>query len=64
MPSMQDVFKYTPPSVLTIRKLHTLLAPQFSPDGSNRRRFEGAVYSRFWKYVKDVTGMYNLNVQK
>ena len=60
MPSMQDIFRYNPSSVLTIRKLNALLAPQFSPTGSNRRRFEGAVYAVFCKYVREVAGMYYL----
>ena len=57
MPSMQDVFRFNPSSILTIRKLNALLAPQFSPTGSNRRRFEGAVYAAFCKYVREVAGM-------
>ncbi|CAB3983909.1 Arylsulfatase B [Paramuricea clavata] len=56
MPSMQDVFGYSPSSVLTIRKLNALLAPQFSPTGSNRRHYEGAVYYQFCKYVREVAG--------
>ncbi|XP_028414883.1 uncharacterized protein LOC114537966 [Dendronephthya gigantea] len=56
MPSMQDVFRFNPSSTLTIRKLNALLSPQFSPTGSNRRRFEGAVYAVFCKYVREVAG--------
>ncbi|XP_028415611.1 uncharacterized protein LOC114538969 [Dendronephthya gigantea] len=54
MPSMQDVFRFNPSSTLTIRKLNAFLSPQFSPTGSNRRRFEGAVYAVFCKYVREV----------
>ena len=45
-----------PASILTFRKLTELLKPDFSVEGSNRRHFEDAVYTRFIKYLRRAAG--------
>ena len=44
--------------VLTLKKLTNLLKPDFGEEGSNRRRFEGEVYSNFLKYLRQVAGKF------
>lgn len=48
--------------LLTIRKLQTLVSPQFSEQGTNQRKFEGEVYSDFIKYLREVASKYILTV--
>ena len=42
--------------VLTLKKVTNLLKPDFSEEGSNRRWFEGEVYSNFLKYLRQTAG--------
>ena len=51
---MQEVFKPNPLSVLTLRKINSLLVPEFSPVGSNKRTYETKVYTLFCKYMREV----------
>ena len=43
-----------PASILTFGKLTELLKPDFSVEGSTRRHFEDAVYTRFITYLVSV----------
>ncbi|KAK3754667.1 hypothetical protein QZH41_009117, partial [Actinostola sp. cb2023] len=40
--------------LLTLRTLQSLLKPNFSQPGTNRRKFEGEIYSVFVKYLREV----------
>lgn len=42
---------------LTFKMLTNLVKPQFSPTGSNKRGIESALYQKFIKYIREVTGM-------
>ena len=48
----------TEPVPLTLKMLTNLLTPQFSPEGSNRRKLESAVYSTFIKYMREAASKY------
>ena len=54
-PIFVHLLKPNPSTRLSVPKLLYLLKPEFSEEGSNRRKFEKAVYSKFIKYVKDVS---------
>ncbi|XP_028415392.1 uncharacterized protein LOC114538414 [Dendronephthya gigantea] len=54
IPSLREIFEPNPLAILTLRKIHTLLVPQFSPTGSNKRRYEASVYSLLCKYMREV----------
>lgn len=54
MPTFLHLFRPNPASILTLRKLTMLLTPSFSPEGSNRKKFETEVYSVFVKYLREA----------
>lgn len=54
LPTMVHLFTTTEPVPLTLKMVTNLLTPQFSPEGSNRRKLESAVYSTFIKYMREA----------
>lgn len=46
---------------LTVKKVTHLLKPEFSEEGTNSRKFENAVYSQFFKYLREVASKIYLN---
>ncbi|XP_028406386.1 uncharacterized protein LOC114528865 [Dendronephthya gigantea] len=54
IPTLREIFRPNPSSVLTMRKLNALLTPDFSPVGSNKRTYETAVYTVLCKYMRHV----------
>ena len=57
MPTFLHLFRPNPASILTLRKLTMLLTPSFSPEGSNRKKFETEVYSLFVKYLREAASL-------
>ena len=53
-PTFAHLFRPSPGSLLTVRNLIYLLKPDFDEDGSNRRQFEGEVYKKFVKYLRET----------
>jgi len=39
-----------------------LLTPSFSPEGSNRKKFETEVYSLFVKYLREAASKFHNNI--
>lgn len=37
-----------------MKNITSLLKPQFNEEGSNSRTFVGAVYTKFFKYMREV----------
>ncbi|XP_013417019.1 uncharacterized protein LOC106178413 [Lingula anatina] len=54
-PCLQMVFIKSSVSPLTYREITKLLKPNFSEDGSNKRRLEEAAYRSFLRYLSDVS---------
>ena len=54
MPQFIDLFKPTTARALTLKKLISLLKPDFSETGANKRRYENEVYSAFCKYLREA----------
>ena len=54
MPILMYLFQASNDSCLTRKKLLMLLEPEFSADGSNKRKFENEIYSFFVKYVREA----------
>lgn len=54
MPMFLHLFRPSDASVLSLKMVTTLLKPNFSESGSNRRRFENEVYAAFTKYLREA----------
>ncbi|XP_078333982.1 uncharacterized protein LOC111123838 isoform X2 [Crassostrea virginica] len=54
LPGLINVFTPGSSTPLTVKKLSHLLHPNFSEEGSNRRKIESVVYSNFVKYMREV----------
>lgn len=59
MPTFLHPLRPNPASILTLRKLTVLLTPSFSPEGSNRKKFETEVYSLFVKYLREAASKFH-----
>ena len=44
-------------NTLTMKRVITMLTPEFSPEGSNSIRYEKEVYGQFIKYLREVAGI-------
>ena len=62
MPTFLHLQWPNPASILTLRQLTMLLTPSFSPEGSNRKKFETEVYSLFVKYLREAASKFNNNM--
>ncbi|XP_077862897.1 uncharacterized protein LOC144345212, partial [Saccoglossus kowalevskii] len=54
LPQFMYMFVPNENSILTFRKLKFLLKPDFSPEGSNSRKYENEVYAVFIAYLREV----------
>lgn len=54
LPSFMYLFTPKDASALSVKKLIHLLAPKFSEEGSNARKYEKEAYSAFVRYSKEV----------
>ncbi|KXJ11675.1 hypothetical protein AC249_AIPGENE7130 [Exaiptasia diaphana] len=54
IPTLLHLLRKNTSHFLTIRQLQSMLKPEFSPDGSNSRRYEGDIYSDFIRYMREV----------
>jgi len=62
MPTFLHLLRPNPASILTLRKLTMLLTPSFSPEGSNKKKFETEVYSLFVKYLREAASKFHNNI--
>ena len=62
MPTFLHLLRPNPASILTLRKVTVLLTPSFSPEGSNRKKFETEVYSLFVKYLREAASKFHNNI--
>ena len=62
MPTFLHLLRPNPASILTLRKLTMLLTPSFSPEGSNRKKFETEVYSLFVKCLREAASKFHNNI--
>ena len=54
LPTFLHLFRASHPSMLSRRKLISLLAPKFSEEGSNARRDENVAYQAFLRYCQQA----------
>ncbi|XP_063397675.1 uncharacterized protein LOC134681988 [Mytilus trossulus] len=54
LPMVVHLFTPGPQQHMKFRQLTSILTPQFSPEGSNRRKRESAIYSLFVKYIREA----------
>lgn len=54
MPILLHLFRPSPASILSRKKLVDLLKPDFSEVGSNAHKFENEAYSSLMKYIREV----------
>ena len=66
LPIVIHLFRPSPSAVLSRKKLIEMLKPEFSPEGSNNRKFESETYSFFMKFIREVASgrLDNLNFEK
>lgn len=60
LPVFLHLLRSNPASVVTLKKVTNLLKPEFGEEGSNRRRFENAVYGHFLKYLRKVASEFEI----
>ena len=56
LPTFNYLFNPVHGERLSIRKVISLLKPNFSEEGSNSLKFEKEVYALFIKYLREVAG--------
>jgi len=45
---------------VTFKRITNLLQPEFSPDGSNRKKRETAIYQIFVKYMREAASKFSV----
>ncbi|XP_052105699.1 uncharacterized protein LOC127738473 [Mytilus californianus] len=54
LPPLVHLFTPSPSTPVTFKMITTILRPEFSEEGSNRRKRENRVYSKFIKYMREA----------